>query len=137
MFSETAPVSLPGQDGEDSGKLTENALFRAGAGHSQHMGLNGKVHTCMIKLIFEESKTDALLSRLLEDAVEYARVYTLARRRQKGCDGMGELTTVREEFRDVVDKMMKYLQEKKNISQDVSYDIDSVADEIVRQEDPL
>lgn len=45
---------------------------------------------------------------------------------------MGELATVREEFRDVADKVIQYSQDKKYISQDVSYDIDSFADEILR-----
>jgi len=39
---------------------------------------------------------------------------------------------LKEEFRDVVDKVIQYSQEKKYISQDVSYDIDSIADEIER-----
>jgi hypothetical protein len=36
----------------------------------------------------------------------------LARQRQKGCDGLGELVTMKEEFRDVVDKVIQYPQEK-------------------------
>ena len=61
----------------------------------------------------------------------------LARQRQKGCDGMGELSTMKEECRDVIDKVIQYSQEKKYISQDVAYDIDSIADEIVRGRDLL
>ena len=86
----------------------------------------------MLKNIFEESKTDPRLSSLLADAVEYAEVYVLARQRQKGCDGMGELATTKEEFRDVVDKVIQYCQEKKFISEAMSYDIDSIAHEIGR-----
>jgi hypothetical protein len=56
----------------------------------------------------------------------------LSRQRQKGCDGLGELVTRKEEFRDVVDKVIQYLQEKKYISQDLSADVDSIADEIVQ-----
>ena len=91
----------------------------------------------MFNTIQQASKSDSQLARLLAEAKEYAQVYVLARQRQKGCDGMGELATMKEEFRDVVDKVIQYSQEKKYISQDVSYDIDSVADEIVRQEEPL
>jgi len=43
---------------------------------------------------------------------------------------MGELATMKEECRDVIDKVIHYSQEKKYISQSVSYDIDSIADEI-------
>ena len=50
---------------------------------------------------------------------------------------MGELTTVREEFRDVVDKVIQYSQEKKCISEEMSYDIDLIADGIVKGQDPL
>ncbi len=73
-----------------------------------------------------------MLARLLDEVREYASVYVLARQRQKGCDGMGELATMKEEFRDVVDKVIQYCQEKKYISQDISYEIDSIVDEIER-----
>ncbi len=97
------------------------------------MGLEGRA--CIIRMIrniFEESETDSRLSSLLADAVEYAQVYVLARQRQKGCDGMGELATMKDEFRDVVDKVIQYSKEKNYISEVMSYDIDSIADEIVR-----
>lgn len=55
----------------------------------------------------------------------------------KCCDDMGELITIGEEFRDVVDKVIQYCQETKYISQDVSYDIDSNAEEIVNRKDTL
>lgn len=64
--------------------------------------------------------------------MEYAQIYILAKQRHKGCKGIGELMTLKEEFRDVVDKVIQYSQEKEYISQDVSYDIDSIADEIER-----
>ncbi len=86
----------------------------------------------MISTIFKTSKSDAQLARLLDDAREYAHVYVLARQRQKGCDGMGELATMKEEFRDVVDKVIQYSQEKKYISDDISYEVDAIADEILR-----
>jgi len=85
----------------------------------------------------QESKSDSHLAMLLAEAREYAQVYVLARQRQKGCDGMGELATIKEECRDVIDKVIQYCQEKKFISEAVSYDIDSIADEIVRGRDPL
>ncbi|MEW6118234.1 MAG: hypothetical protein AB1553_15250 [Nitrospirota bacterium] len=73
-----------------------------------------------------------LLRTCLGEGREYAQVYVLARQRQKGCDGMGELATMKEEFRDVIDKVIQYCKEKKYISQGVSYDIDSIANEIRR-----
>ncbi len=91
----------------------------------------------MFNAIQQESKSDSHLAMLLAEVREYAQVYVLARQRQKGCDGMGELATIKEECRDVIDKVIQYCQEKKFISEAVSYDIDSIADEIVRGRDPL
>ena len=86
----------------------------------------------MMKNIIEAAKSDPGLARLLDEVREYASVYVLARQRQKGCDGMGELATMKEEFRDAVDKVIQYSQEKKYISQDVSYDIEAISDGIVK-----
>lgn len=86
----------------------------------------------MIKSILEASDSDGHLVRLLTDVKEYAYIYVLARQRQKGCDGFGEMTNLKEEFRDVIDKVIQYSQEKKYISEVISYDIDSIADEIER-----
>jgi septum formation topological specificity factor MinE len=90
----------------------------------------------MFNTIQQESKSDNQLAKLLVEAREYAQVYVLARQRQKGCDGMGELATMKEECRDVIDKVIQYSQEKKYISQSVSYDIDSLADEILKGKGP-
>ena len=70
--------------------------------------------------------------RLIEKSHEYACIYMLSRQRQKGRNGMGESATMKEEFRDVIDKVIQYSQERKYISQDVSFYIDSIADEIKR-----
>jgi NTP pyrophosphatase (non-canonical NTP hydrolase) len=91
----------------------------------------------MIETIFKASNSDPWLADLFGEAVEYAEVYVLARQRQKGCDGMGELATMKEEFRDVVDKVIQYCKEKKYISEVMTYDIDSIADEIVKGQDPV
>lgn len=45
----------------------------------------------MFNKIQQVSKSDSLLAKLFAEAKEYAQVYVLARQRQKGCDGMGEL----------------------------------------------
>ncbi len=84
----------------------------------------------MIKSISEPAESDPRLASLLDEAWEYAAVYLMAKKRQKGCDGMGELVTLREEFRDIVDKVIQYCKEKKYISEVIGYDIDGIADEI-------
>jgi hypothetical protein len=91
----------------------------------------------MITSILEASASDQRLSAILTGAREYAQVYVLARQRQKGCDGMGELATMKEEFRDVIDKVIQYCKDKKYISEVVPYDIDAIADEIVKGQDIL
>ena len=90
----------------------------------------------MFNTIQQASKSDSHLDRLLAEARDFAQVYVLARQRQKGCDGMGELATMKEEFRDVVDKVIQYCQGKKYISQDAAYNIEAVADEIIKGQDP-
>jgi hypothetical protein len=82
--------------------------------------------------IQQESESDSQLAKLLVEAREFAQVYVLARQRHKGCDGMGELATMKEEFGDVVDKVIQYCKEKKYISEVISFDLDSIADEIKR-----
>jgi len=84
----------------------------------------------MIKKILHNSSSDVELSKLLSVAMEYAEIYLLAKKRQKGCDGMGELTTIKEEFRDAVEKVIKYCKEKDYPSGDSFYDIDSAAREL-------
>ncbi len=89
------------------------------------------------KYFLQLSKNDPVLARLLDEAREYACVHVLARQRQKGCDGMGELATIKEEVRDVIDKVIEYCKEKKYISEVMSYDVDSIADEIVKGQELL
>ena len=91
----------------------------------------------MFNTIQQASKSDIQLAKLLLEAKEFAQVYVLTRQRQKGCDGMGELATMKEEFRDIVDKVIQYSQERRYISEVISCDIDLVADEIVKVKDTL
>lgn len=86
----------------------------------------------MMKRILEASASDQRLSTILDEVRAYAQVYVLARQRQKSCDGFGEMTNLKEEFRDVIDKVIQYSQEKKYISEVISCDIDSIADKIER-----
>lgn len=60
----------------------------------------------MIDSILQASRSDARLAVLLEEAREYAQIYVLAKERHKGCEGTGELMTLREEFRDAISKLV-------------------------------
>lgn len=86
----------------------------------------------MLNTIQLASKSDRTLAKLLNEAKDYAHFYVLARQRQKGCDGLGEMTNLKDELRNTVDKMIQYAQDKKYISVIISYDIDSIAEEIFK-----
>jgi len=91
----------------------------------------------IIEGIIKTAKSDVKLAGLLDEVREYAQIYLLAKQRHKGCEGTGEFMTLKEEFRDAIDKMIQYGKEKKYISEVMSYDIDSIADEIVKGEGQL
>ena len=66
----------------------------------------------MIDSLLHASKSDARLAALLDEVRECSQIYLLAKQRHKGCEGTGELMTLREEFRDVLDKLGRYCREK-------------------------
>lgn len=84
----------------------------------------------MIKSISEKASSDAKLLLLLETASEYANIYLLARKRQKGCDGMGEFAMVKDEFRDSLCELIDYCKVKGYLSGDIRYEIDSIANKL-------
>jgi hypothetical protein len=86
----------------------------------------------MIDTIINTSKSDAHLAALVEDSREYAQIYLLAKQRHKGCNGTGELMTLREEFKDAVDKMVRYCKEKDHLSEASGYDPDLVAKALLK-----
>ena len=88
----------------------------------------------MPETIFNASKSGGRLATLVDEAREYAQIYLLAKQRHKGCDGTGELMTLKEEFREAVDKMLRYCKEKKHLSGNCDYHVDSFADALVRME---
>jgi len=77
--------------------------------------------------ILKASKTDSYLANLLDKAQEYTQVYLLAKQRQKGCDEMGEVAMLKDEFKSLIDKMIEYCKTKNYIFEDISYDIDLIA----------
>ena len=81
----------------------------------------------MVESILQASKSDGRLAALVDEAREYAQVYLLAKQRHKGCSGTGELMTLKEEFKDTIDKMIRYCKEKNHLSGACVYDPDSVA----------
>ncbi len=84
----------------------------------------------MITDIVESAKSDGELVRLFGIAREYADIYLVTRKRQKGCDGMGELAMIKEEFRETVDGLVQYCKRKGLVSEDLEYELDSAANEL-------
>ncbi len=84
----------------------------------------------MLAALSETAKSDARFKALFSMAGEYAEIYSLAKRRQKGCEGMGELATLRDEFRSAMDEVVEYCREKKYLPAGAGYDIDLIAEEL-------
>ena len=75
-------------------------------------------------------QNDAQLALLFEMVREDAELYLIAKQRQKGCDGMGEVATLKDEFIYSLNEMMRYCKEKGYLSEDISYEIDSIVRDI-------
>lgn len=86
----------------------------------------------LFETILNASKSDGRLAALVDEAREYAQIYLLAKQRHKGCDGTGELATLKEEFKDLADKMVWYCKRQNYLSDTCDYDPDSVAAALVK-----
>jgi hypothetical protein len=90
----------------------------------------------VVATILQASKSDTQLAAFLDEAREYAQVYLLAKDRKKGCEGTGELMTLKEEFRDIVDKMIRYCKAKDQLPRDsYDYDVDTIATLLMKKKD--
>ena len=103
-------------------------MTEAVQGHGQKKGQrDNRGAYPMINAILVASKSDGRLAALVDEAREYAQVYRLAKQRHKGCQGTGELVTLKEEFKDTVDKMIRHCKEKGYLSGPCEYDPDVIA----------
>ncbi len=84
----------------------------------------------IIETIQKFVQNDAQLARLFERVREYAELYLMAKHRQKGCDGMGEVVTLKDEFVYSLNGMIRHCKEKGYLTGDIPYEIDSIALEI-------
>jgi hypothetical protein len=76
---------------------------------------------------------DPSLARFLNDAREYAELYLIAKQRQKGCDGMGEVAMLKDELIYLTNEMIRHYKEKGYLSDDAfRVDIDLFAHDICR-----
>ena len=85
-----------------------------------------------IETIQKFVSNDAQLSRLFERVRENAELYLLAKQRQKGCDGMGEVATLKDEFIYSLNGIIRHCKEKGYLRDDFSYDIDLIAHDICK-----
>jgi len=85
-----------------------------------------------IETIQKFVSNDAQLARLFERLREYAELYLIARQRQKGCDGMGEVATLKDEFIYSLNGIIRYCKEKGYVSGDISYETDLIARDICK-----
>ncbi len=81
----------------------------------------------MLTNFTEIAAADNHASSLLYKASECAEIYLLVTRRKKGCDGMGELAMIKEEFKEAVDALIRYCEVKDYFASDFQYDLDTIA----------
>lgn len=82
--------------------------------------------------IRDSAATDDCISSLLCRARECAEIYLLVAKRQRGCDGMGELAMVKEEFREAVNDLINSCKDKEYLANDLlQYDLDTIADVLI------
>lgn len=85
----------------------------------------------MFGAVREVSKSDGELLKLLVDARECAEFYLLSKRRQKGCDGMGELAMIKDEFEESLNRLIAYCKAKGYVSADIQCGLDFAAEDLV------
>ncbi len=83
-----------------------------------------------IKDLVERAATDEQGSSLLRRVRECAELYLLVAQRRKGCDGMGELAMIREEFKEALDCLARYCNDEDSFCGDGEYDLDRLANEL-------
>jgi hypothetical protein len=84
----------------------------------------------IIETIQKFMPNDTRLAHLFERVRENAELYLIAKQRQKGCDGMGEVATLKDEFIYSLNGMIRHCKEKGYLSGEFSYETDSIVRDI-------
>jgi hypothetical protein len=87
----------------------------------------------IIETIRKFVQNDAKLARLFERVRENAELYVIAQQRQKGCDGMGEVATLKDEFIYSLNEMMQCCKEKGYLDGEIMYELDRIARDICKK----
>jgi hypothetical protein len=86
----------------------------------------------MIGNIPDEAKADPSFTRLFERVKECAQMYLIEKARQRGYLGMGDVATLEDELRIALDAMIEYGRGKGYIGDSGPYDLDSMAEEVLK-----
>lgn len=86
----------------------------------------------IIETIQRFVQNDAQLAHLFERVRESAELYLIAKQRQKGCDGMGEVATLKDDFIYSLNGIIRYCNENGYLSGEISYEIDVIARDICK-----
>lgn len=84
----------------------------------------------MLDEIILAARSDAVLAGLYDKTLEYAQMYLYIKRRQKGCDGLGELNNLKDEVRAACAEMFAYCAGKHILAEAFSYDPELMAEEL-------
>jgi hypothetical protein len=88
----------------------------------------------MYEVILQKAASDPGLAKLIHAVEEYADIYALSKDRQKGCDGMGEAATLKEEFRNALENLIQYCVEHDYLPVNTKADYDILARKIVKRD---
>jgi hypothetical protein len=80
--------------------------------------------------ILEARKCDAELSLLCDGAAEYARLHLYARK-VTGCNSLGEIENLYDEFRRMIFEIMRYCGKKNYIDSSAVYSLEITDKELV------
>ncbi len=81
--------------------------------------------------ILRAAEADAQLSILCRRAAEYARLHLYARK-ISGCNGLGEIENLLDEFRKMIYEIIRYCGRKKYIDEFAIYSIDVTDEELTK-----
>ncbi len=101
-----------------------------------------KARECVVDLkslyseIVEATKVDAELSILCHRAAEYARLH-LYMRKTSGCNSLGEIEHLLDEFRKKIYEIIRYCGKKGHVDNTAIYTIEMTDEELTRLGDEL
>ena len=86
----------------------------------------------MLNAIISATKTDPELVVLYDKTLDYLRMYLLVKRRQKGCDGLGELNNLKDELNEAFYEIVDYCRGKHIPPEVFSCDLDLMIEELLK-----